>query len=235
MRSILVKDLRIHFSCVSTWLFIAGFVCSLGFSFAEVLGQAGLSEFSPMASVQLLLFPLVSLRAFSMERRTGMYALLVSSPVSTFSIVLAKFLACMAVFAVALGISICYPILLQLTGGVYILEAAACYLGALLLGACFLSLGLFLASMPDRPLHAWFFTAAALFFLKLMDMIMPFSDSGTLQSLLSVFGLFACFRNFEMGILSLSSLAYMVSFTLFFLFMTCKVINKRKWGKGDQI
>lgn len=239
MIAIYRKDLKLQFVSFKTYFFIAvltiviGVDCASSFLFGAGTDTGRL--FPSMTGMLLFIFPILTMNSFVDEHNAGTYTLLTGSPASSFEIVEGKFIACMTVYTAALAAAFVVPYLLLLLSGGAVLRLVAAGFGVWLMGACFISLGIFISSMVERSFHSWLFTAAAIFVFRLVSMIIPFASDGVVKGIVSTLGIFNSYASFEMGIVSLSNVIYLISFASFCIFMTCKVIEKRKWGRGDEI
>src|SRR5262249_8283628 len=100
----------------------------------------------------LFLMPMVTMRTYAEEKRSGTIELLLTSPISDFQIIMGKFLGAMALFGVMLLISLIHIGVLFLYGTPEWKPIATFYLGLVLLGGCFISLGLFISSVTNNQI-----------------------------------------------------------------------------------
>src|SRR4026207_2426752 len=99
----------------------------------------------------LFLMPMIAMRTFSEEKRSGAIELLLTSPLTDFQIVLGKFLGAMGLYAVMLAVSLIHVGLLFVYGQPEWKPIVTAYVGLLLLGGCLLSVGPFLSRLPQDP------------------------------------------------------------------------------------
>ena len=239
MTAIARNDLRHYRTAPQCYIFAALYFAVLGYSFASsviINGSAGCRLlFSGMYGILILVFPFLTQGAFPFEKSHGTYDLLLSSPVSTLSIVLGKFLGCFTVFALSFLLSSVFGLIICLMGIASPSEVFTCYLGAFLLGVCFISVGLFISAMCDRAVHGWLFTALCLSIFRFLAMLSSYTADSTLWFVIRITGLFNCFATLNSGVIDAYSIVYFLSFSVFLIFLACKVIDKRKWGRGDAI
>src|SRR5436189_4352171 len=95
----------------------------------------------------LFLMPMVTMRTYAEEKRSGTIELLLTSPVTDFQIIMGKFLGAMALYCVMLAVTLIHIGVLFKFGNPEWKPIATMYLGLLLLGGCFISLGLFISSL----------------------------------------------------------------------------------------
>ena len=105
------------------------------------------------------------------------------------------------------------------------------YLAFLLVGASFISIGVFASSLTENQIVAAIISFVILLLVNLMDAIISFT-SGILAKILSVFSLMSRYSDMNSGILDITSIIYYLSFTAVFIFLTTRVIDKRRWSQG---
>ncbi len=183
-----------------------------------------------MASVAVLLVfltPLVTMRSVASELRSGTVELLLTAPVTDGQIVLGKFFAVFALFAAMLGITGFHTGILFWHSAPEIAPVLAAYLGLLLLGAAFCSLGLFFSSLTRSQLVAGILTLVSLLVLWLLEFTGPeWGDTGRVLAYLSVTGHVA---DFTRGVISTRDIVFYLSFTAFWLFLTRESVRSRRW------
>ncbi len=131
------------------------------------------------AIILLFVLPALSMRSFAEERRAGTDQLLLTSPVGIPSIVLGKYLAQVAVFALALLPACVLPLLLTLFGQVSLVSAYAALLAFFLLGAACLAVGTWLSAMTENQILAYLSTFAVLLVSYMMNSIQTLFTSGS--------------------------------------------------------
>src|SRR5256712_7799509 len=98
----------------------------------------------------LFLMPMITMRTYSEEKRSGTIELLLTSPVTDFQIIVGKFLGALGLYAVMLAVSLIHIALLFAYGRPEWKPILTSYLGLVLLGGCFLSVGLFISSLTKN-------------------------------------------------------------------------------------
>jgi ABC-2 type transport system permease protein len=102
------------------------------------------------------------------------------------------------------------------------------YLGLLLFGGCFLSLGLFISSLTNNQIVAGVITFAVFLFLWIINWIGSFSGP-TVDKITQYLSIVQQFDDFSKGVLDTSHLIYYVSFIAFGLFLTAKSVDSERW------
>ncbi|MDR3302342.1 MAG: ABC transporter permease [Spirochaetaceae bacterium] len=189
------------------------------------------SYFSAFPLVFILVIPALTMRSWAEERKIGSIELLLTLPFSQWSLVLGKFFAAFGAVAALLVLSLGVPISLsplgRFDGGVIFTE----YIGALLLAASAVSLGLLLSALSKNQVAAFLGSVAVLIIVMLSDQI-PWTQSlpATMNDVLRYISLSYHFGSFSKGLLDSRDLAYFVVTTVLFLFLNTKVLLLRKWS-----
>jgi ABC-2 type transport system permease protein len=126
------------------------------------------------------------MRLFSEEVRHKTDQLLFTSPLSIWQIVIGKFLAGFTLFVIGNLITLLFPILLSRYGELPVGQIAGAYIGFVLIGTCFIAVGLFISVLTDNQIIAAVATFAALFVLFIMDSIAAMMPADTVSSLIFV-------------------------------------------------
>ena len=181
------------------------------------------------ASVILLfVLPLVTMRTYSEEKRSGTIELLLTSPVTDVQIILGKFLGAMTLYAAMLAITMIHMGLLMSWGNPETKVIATGYLGLLLMGGCFISVGLLISSLTKNQIVSGMITFAV--FLMLWVINWPASFAGpTTQSILNYLSITDHFDDFTKGILDTKHLVYYFSVMAFGLFLTARSVDTERW------
>ena len=176
----------------------------------------------------LFIMPMVTMRTYSEEKRSGTIELLLTSPLTDFQIILGKFLGALALWATMLAVSLIHIGLLFVYGNPEWKPIATAYLGLLLLGGCFISVGLFISSLTKNQIVAGMVTFAVFLFLWVITWIGGFSGP-TIDSLTQYLSIIDHYDDFGKGVLDTTHLIYYVSFITFGLFLTAKSVDSERW------
>jgi ABC-2 type transport system permease protein len=176
----------------------------------------------------LFLMPMVTMRTYSEEKRSGTIELLLTSPLTDFEIILGKFLGAMGLYAVMLAVSGIHIGLLFVYGHPEWKPIVGAYIGLFLLGGCFISLGLFISSLTKNQIVAGMVTFAVFLLLWIITWIGSFSGP-TGDKLTQYLSIIEHFGDFEKGVIDTTHLVYYVSFITFGLFLTAKSVDSERW------
>jgi ABC-2 type transport system permease protein len=176
----------------------------------------------------LFLLPMVTMRTYSEEKRSGTIELLLTSPLTDFEIIAGKFLGTVGLYLALLAVTAVYIAILFLYGNPEWRPLVAGYLGLLLLGSCFIAIGLFISSTTKNQMVA----GAATFVVGLLFWIVSwFADSAgpTTAQVLSYLSITEHFDDFGKGIIDTKHVIYYLSFISFGLFLTLKSVDSERW------
>jgi len=180
----------------------------------------------------LFLLPMVTMRTYSEEKRSGTIELLLTSPVTDTEIILGKFLGVVSLYAALLLVTMFYIGVLFGLGHPAVKPLIAGYVGLLLLGSCFLSLGLFISSTTKNQMVA----GAATFVVALMFWIINWASesAGTWLGInwgavLNYLSITQHFDDFAKGVIDTKHLVFYISFIAFGLFLTLKSVDSERW------
>ena len=176
----------------------------------------------------LFLMPMVTMRSYSEEKRSGTIELLLTSPITDFQIVLGKFFGAMALYGTMLAVTLIHIGLLFVYGRPEWKPIATAYLGLLLMGGCFIAVGLFISSLTKNQIVAGMVTFAVFLMLWIITWIGSFSGP-TVDKLTQYLSIVDHFDDFGKGVLDTTHLIYYVSFITFGLFLTAKSVDSERW------
>ena len=176
----------------------------------------------------LFVVPLITMRTYAEEKRSGTIELLMTSPITDFQIVMGKFLGAMSLYAAMLGITLVHIAVLFAYGSPEWKPILTGYLGLLLLGGCFVSVGLFFSSLTKNQIVAGMFTFAVLLLLWVIDWIGSFAGP-SLEKLTTYLSLTGHVEDFLRGVIDSQHVVYYLSFITFGLFLTAKAVDSERW------
>jgi ABC-2 type transport system permease protein len=243
------KELRAYFASPIAYVVVGFFAVVLGVMYAGILTwfvgqgmQAGFGGpqtlnvnqqlirplFLNIAVVLLFMLPLVTMRTYSEEKRGGTIELLLTSPVTDFEIILGKFFGAMALYGVMLAVTLIHFGFLFWFGRPEWKPLATSYLGLLLFGGCFISIGLFISSLTRNQIVAGAATFAVFLVLWVIDWIGQ-ALGPRAEEVLKYLSMTGHLDDFVKGIVDTKHLVYYVSFIIFGLFLTARSVDTERW------
>lgn len=231
--SILKREVAAYFISPMAYVMGAVFLMLSGYFFSVILlathSASMQGVLGNMAVIFLFIAPVLTMRQLAEERKLGTDELIMTSPVSTTSIVVGKYLAAVCTYVVYLVITMIYPAILIKYGSPDMGPIYSGYLGMFLFGAGCLAVGTFSSSLTDNQMVA----GVVGFGLLLLFWILGWAGAvvtGPIGDTLANFSLLKRFDDFQKGIIDLSSVLYYVSFIFIFIFLAVRVIDSRRWS-----
>ena len=245
------KELRSYFATPIAYvvvglfalLFAVFFISSLNFILRVSL-QASMMQGTPVININeymirplfgntgvimLFVLPMITMRSYAEEKRSGTMELLLSSPLTSMQIILGKFLGALALFVLMLAATSVHMGLLFWYGEPELLPVLSGYLGLLLMGASFISVGLLISSATKNQVVAGMITFAVLLLFWVISWLGDPSSGSTGSAVLAYLSVLDHFDDFSKGVIDTSHLTYYFSFIAFGLFLTAKSIDSEQW------
>jgi ABC-2 type transport system permease protein len=176
----------------------------------------------------LFLMPVITMRLFAEERRSGTLELLLTYPVRDVAVLAGKYLAALALYLVMLGVTLVYVGMMAYFTRVEWGTLLTLYLGLLLMGAAFLAIGTFASSLTENQIVAALMTGVILLGFWIIGW---FSDSvgGQGGRILSHLSIPERMENLSKGVLDTRDIIYFVDLTALALFLSLKSLEARRW------
>jgi ABC-2 type transport system permease protein len=244
------KELRAYFASPIAWVVIGLFALMFGFFYYSLLlyfdrqaMQAGGFGGGPTVNVNeqflrpvfmnatvifLFVLPMVTMRTYAEEKRSGTIELLLTAPLTDFQIIFGKFLGAMGLFASMLAVTLVHVGILFIFGNPEWRPIVTTYLGLLLMGGCFISLGLLISSLTKNQIVAGMITFGVFLMLWIINWLASFFGPTT-QQVLNYLSFTDHLDDFTKGVIDTKHLVYYVSFITFGLFLTARSVDTERW------
>ena len=177
--------------------------------------------------VLLLLIPLITMRLYAEEKRSGTIELLLTSPLTDMQIILGKFFGALGLYAVMVAVTLAYIALLFVYGSPNAKPLVAQVLGLFLFGAALLALGMWISTFTRNQIIAGTVSMAVFLLLYVLDWVTAYSTS-TAGRVISYMSLTTHFESFTKGVIDLNDVVYYVSVILLGLFLTERSVQALK-------
>jgi ABC-2 type transport system permease protein len=249
--AIFKKELRLYFSSPIAYAVLAIFALVAGWFFYNVFAFYALvsmqSAMNPMMArdmtvtegvlrplfqnisvILLLMMPILTMRLFAEEKKSGTIELLLTYPVRDGEVLLGKYLAALAVFVGMLALTLAYPLLVAWTTQLEWGPLASGYLGLLLQGAAFVAIGILISSLTENQIVAAVATFGTLLFFWVISWASD-SAGGLLGRVLSHLSLTEHFDSFAKGVIDTKDVIYYLNLTILSLFLTLRSLESKRW------
>jgi len=228
---ILKKELKDYFISPIAYIVISIFLIITGWFFFSTFflyDQADMRAFfSLLPIIFCFVIPAVTMHLFSEELHAGSYEILLTLPVTFSDIIFGKFAAGLVMTGAMLLPTLAYPISISLIGDLDWGPVIGGYVGAMLLGGAFSSVGLFTSSLTHNQIIAFILGAAICFVLTLIDKMLFFIPE-TLLNVIAYLGADFHFRNVARGIIDSRDLIYFISVMFISLYGTRLALLKKE-------
>ena len=178
--------------------------------------------------IGLFLIPMITMRLFAEEKRSGTIELLMTSPVRDLEVILGKWLAALALYAGILAISGLNLGFLFLYGNPDWKPILVGYLGLLLQGGCLLAIGTFISTLTRNQIIAGGATFAACLLLWILDWVTAY-ETATWARVMSYLSVVTHFEPFAKGVLDSKDVVFYLSVMFLGLFLTARSMEALRW------
>ena len=231
--AITYKELNTYLSSPIAYVLAAVFIGLAGLLFSLSLGgsfpEATVRGFvGPGVVLLLVVGSLLTMRLLAEEQKLGTLELLLTSPIVDAQVVLGKFLASFLVIVGMLALSLYFPILLFVFGDPDPMPIATGYLAMIVVGMTALAIGIFSSSLTSNQIVAVVISLGINFILVITDIASRYT-SGLLADVLRYVSVSAHTSDLLLGILDSRHILYFLSITVFFLFVTIRMLESRRW------
>ena len=245
------KELRAYFVSPIAYVLLVFFALLFGYFYASSInfmvqlsmGQFGMGGpqivninefmirplFGNTAVILLFMLPMLTMRSFAEEKRSGTIELLLTSPLTDFQIIMGKFLGAMALYTLMLSLTLIHIGVLFWYGEPEWAPVLSGYLGLLLMGGAFISIGLAISSMTKNQIVAGVSTFAVLLLFWIINWLGDASGTMT-QSVLAYLSILEHLDDFSKGVIDTTHVTYYVSFITLGLFLTAKSMDMARWN-----
>jgi ABC-2 type transport system permease protein len=176
----------------------------------------------------LFMLPMITMRMYAEEKRSGTIELLLTSPITDMQIIVGKFLGALVLYAATLAVTLLYFTILFFYGNPEWKPIATAYLGLILMGGCFISVGMLISSFTRNQIVAGMLTFGVFLVLWVIDWMAP-TLGPTGEKIVEYLSITRHFEDFAKGVIDTTHLIYYVSFITFGLFLTAKSVDSERW------
>jgi ABC-2 type transport system permease protein len=245
------KELKGYFASPIAYVVIGFYALIFGFFFYSLvlyfdrqsMQMLGLGAGSPPVNVNenmirpaflnamvvfLFVLPMITMRTYSEEKRSGTIELLLTSPLTDFEIIMGKFLGAMSLYAAMLAVTLLHIGLLFMASKPEWIPIFTTYVGLLLMGGCFIAVGLLISSLTKNQIVAVMVTFTVFLMLWVINWIASFVGP-TAQQVLNYLSITDHLDDFTRGIIDTKHVVYYVSFIAFGLFLTARAVDTERW------
>ena len=240
------RELGAYFVSITGYLLVSMVLFLVGLSFVDILGKLNVEPTDAPITEQffvtvyfwmilLLTAPVMTMRTFAFERSAGTYEALITSPVNDWQVVLAKFTGSQLVYLIAwLPLAFYLVVVSQFSNDASILNIrtlASTFGGLLLIGSVFISMGCLASALARSQVIAAVVTYGLGLWLFLLSLrsLMETPAEGWTGDLLQYVSMTEHMEAFARGAMDTRPMVLYASLTVFFLFLTTRIVEFRRW------
>jgi len=232
--TIFLKEFKAFFFSPIAYVFITVYLVITNFLFFQgffIINQADMrGYFSLLPWLFLIFVPAITMRSWAEEKKIKTLELLLTWPINDIEVVVGKFLATFCFLAISLLLSLTIPITIAILGDPDVGPIIGGYLGALLLGAAYLSIGLWISSLTENQIVAFILGVVMTFCLFMIgNPFITMLSPSWIVPLLTFLGIGNHFESIGRGVIDTRDIFYYLSVISFFLFLNIRSLESRKW------
>ncbi len=259
IKAIWKRDFLGYFRSPIGWVLLAIFtlISSLIFSGNILSSYSNVAyELSFMQSLFFVLIPILTMKSFSEERKSGTEVLLLTSPASMLEIVLGKYLAAFSLFLVMTATTLIHVVITAMLGGVLDAVLFGTYVAFILSGAIYIAIGVFISSLTENQIIAAIVSVVIFVSFQMLASIASMLGSMTTGLIQNIDRLDLVssaaeqkagalvtsavnwvnpatrLSTFTQGTFQITPLIFLISFTVLFIYLTTQVLEKRRWSQS---
>jgi ABC-2 type transport system permease protein len=232
--AIIKRELGAYFSSPIGYVYLGVFYLLLGYFFFAAVVFSDNADMAPvfqvMMTIVMFLTPILTMRLMSEDRRHRTDQALLTAPVSLGAIVGGKFLAAALVYTAGVSMTLVYAVVVEILSQVNWALVWGNYIAILLLGFAFIAIGQFISSLTENQAISAIGCFAVVLFVFLLDALIDIVPNPLLRSILQGISFMKRYTPTTNGILGISNLVFFISICGIFLFLTTRVLEKRRWS-----
>lgn len=234
MAAILKRELNAYFTSGIAYVVLAVLTFFSGIFFmmnclaSDTSNMTGI--FVNMFMVVVLVIPVLTMRLFTEEKKQKTDQALLTAPVNLFQIVVGKFLSAVIVYALSLIMYIIYAIVITCFTTPDWTLILCNILGMFLLGCAIIAVCIFISSLTESQVVAAVSGIAVGLIISFLDTLSSLISVDFISTIISAISFSTPYQKFTVGIINLSGIIFFLSVCVIFLFLTIRVLEKRRWS-----
>lgn len=233
MLAVLKREFRSYFTSPLGYVFAAIILFFEGLAFALTYSYSGTdlaTVFGTLPMVLAVMVPVLTMRILSEDRRLKVDQALLTAPIGVGGIVMGKFFAAFAVYALPFLPTLLFQIIISTKVETNWLLYLNSLLGVLLLGAALIAIGMFISSLTESSVISCILTLAIFLVLTLITSLAGLAGAEWVVKVAEYFALFDKFNGFLESVFRVGDVVYMLSVTGVFCFLSVRAVEKRRWA-----
>jgi ABC-2 type transport system permease protein len=227
------KEMKSYFNSPIAYIIITVFLLISGWFFATglfLVNEASLRNVMGVIPLIFIFFiPAITMRLLSEEKKVGTVELLLTMPLKDSEVILGKFLSSLALLFIALVFTFSYLLTISILGKPDGGPIWGGYLGLLLMGSAYLSIGIYASSITENQIVAFIIAFVIIFVFFMLDKVLVFVPA-SIAPVLEYLSVDFHFNNITRGVIDSRDVIYYLSITVFALTLASNVLAGRKWS-----
>ncbi|MBQ8338778.1 MAG: ABC transporter permease [Oscillospiraceae bacterium] len=233
MTAVFKREFKSYFISPLGYVFLAIFLFFEGLFFSNLYAYGSPNNeiiFPSLSMVVVLVTPVITMRLLSEERRQKIDQALLTAPVTVAGIVLGKFLAAFAVYALAFAPVVVFELVVTLISTPNWLIFLNAWLGAMLIGAALIAIGMLISALTESPIISCILTLITFLLLMLLPSIAGLVGVEWVNKAAAKIAFVNLFTNFTSSIFSITDVVYLLSIIAVFVFLSTRAVERRRWA-----
>ncbi len=233
MTAIFKREFKSYFTSPLGYVYLAIFLFFEGYFFVNLYGYGSPNNeiiFASLSTVVVLVTPVLTMRLLSEERRQKIDQALLTAPVTISSIVLGKFLASVAVYALALSPIVLFELIVTLLSTPNWLVFLNAWLGAMLIGAALIAIGMFISALTESPIISCILTLITFLLLMVLPSLASLSGIEWVAAAANKIAFVNLFSSFISSIFHVVDVVFLLSVIAVFVFLSIRAVERRRWA-----
>ena len=233
MNAIFKREFKSYFTNPIGYIVLAVFYFFLGLYFSMIYSYGSPDiemVISAMSTIVVFAMPILTMRLMSEDRRQKVDQALLTAPVNLISIVMGKFLAAFAIFALGFAPTIIFELLIIAKVTVNFLSFLYALLGMMLLGGAIIAIGMFISSLTESTVISGILTWLVNILVLYMSSFASMISTEWIANIFNRLAFISVFESFSSKIFSIADVIYFLSIIVVFLFLCVRSLEKRRWS-----
>ncbi len=226
------REIRTYFNSAVAYIVVAAFTVLTGYLFFTQLFLEKQADMRGFFNIMPLMFmfvvPAITMRLLADEKSSGTLELLITMPVRDWEVVVGKFLAAMALLCTAIGLTMVFALTVRALGPLDRGPAIGGYLGLILMGGAYVSIGVMASSLTRNPIVSFILAFIISFGLYLLGRLTQFLPQAW-QGLVAYLSIDGHFENIGRGVIDSRDVIYYFSVIAVGLLVATLSLESRRW------
>ncbi len=233
MTAIFKREFKSYFTSPLGYVYLAIFLFFEGYFFVNLYGYGSPNNeiiFPSLSTVVVLVTPVLTMRLLSEERRQKIDQALLTAPVTISSIVFGKFLASVAVYALAFSPVVLFELIVTLLSTPNWLIFLNAWLGAMLIGAALIAIGMFISALTESPIISCILTLITFLLLMVLPSLASLAGIEWVVAAANKIAFVNMFSSFTSSIFRVVDVVFLLSVIAVFVFLSIRAVERRRWA-----